>query len=107
MPSVLDQALPFADSISGRRRRTPRYFSVFLTGTAVTTPTPGGERSKDFPLHCFSKGSPGFADGEGKNADAIGIGPVHRAWTVVDGAAPQARRRISAISATPLPPLLA
>jgi hypothetical protein len=24
-------------------------------------------------------------DGEGRNADTIGIGPVHRVWTVVDG----------------------
>ena len=30
-------------------------------------------------------GSPGFADGKGKKAHFISIGPVHPGWTVVDG----------------------
>jgi hypothetical protein len=41
-----------------------------------------------YPLRreSFGRGSPGFADGEGRKADFTGIGPVHLAWTVVDGA---------------------
>ena len=35
--------------------------------------------------HIFRAGSLGFVDDEGRKADAIGIGPVHREWTGVDG----------------------
>ena len=33
----------------------------------------------------FRGGTPGNVDGAARNADAIGIGPVHGGWTGVDG----------------------
>src|SRR4051812_37548778 len=50
----------------------------------------------------FRGGSPGNADSGGSDADAIGIYPVHRPWTVVDGS--RLREGLGAahaVSATP------
>ena len=50
MPSVLDQAQPFADSISGTGRKTvPLFFRYFNDHCAVTTPTSSPDLAKDFP----------------------------------------------------------
>src|SRR3954452_8164290 len=50
----------------------------------------------------FRGGSPGNADSGGSDADAIGIYPVHRQWTVVDGSwLGEGGGAVNAVSATP------
>src|SRR5258708_34329584 len=56
MPNVLDQPRLSADSISGGGRSTPPYFSVFITGTAVTTPTSWESLAKEFPARLLFEG---------------------------------------------------
>src|SRR5258708_33350390 len=48
----------------------------------------------------FDGGSPGLADSQASDADAIGIYPVHARWTVVDGGD---RRDVGRISPSPWP----
>src|SRR5260221_10212482 len=67
---------------SGRSKQAPHYFPIVLRGGPQAHPTSGvrvGTRCD------ASTGGPRNADGEGRNADAIGIYPVHGVWTVVDG----------------------
>src|SRR5882757_1867598 len=79
MPNVLDQPRrPPTQHLA----RAPLFFRYF-NGSPSTYWGETGRRT--FRSIAFREGSAGFADGEGKNADAIGIGPVHPKWTVVDG----------------------
>src|SRR5260370_10811389 len=82
MPSVLVQFQPSRDSTSGEGRIFSRFFNEYR---AVNPPTPGEDPRRKRVTRFFRGGSPGFADWQGSDADAIGILPVHWEWTVVDG----------------------
>src|SRR5258708_38365760 len=61
MPSVLDQALPFADSISGRGRSTPPLFCRFFNGPCGNHPNTWGETGRRISRSvAFRGGVPDF-----------------------------------------------
>src|SRR6188474_3441109 len=65
-------------------------------------PRRDGGRAVPALRESFRGGSPGNADSGGSDADAIGIYPVHRPWTVVDGSGlPEGVGAVCAVSATP------
>jgi len=82
MPSVLVQFQLSADSTSGEGRIFSRFFNEYR---AVTTPTSGEDPRIKRGTRFFRGGSPGLADWQRSDADAIGIYPVHWEWTIVDG----------------------
>ena len=81
MPTVLRQPAPFIHPISGEVAGSPRYFSVILAGASGTPPTLGVHVATPCDA---TTGGPRNADGQGKNADAIGIYPVPAVGTVGD-----------------------
>ncbi len=102
MRGVVRQLAPFIDSRSAEV--AAHYFSIILSVTfrnryfpVSLTVTFRDQRLERGPTQharpaFFSRGCPRIVDWQGRKADAIGIGPVHSGWTVVDGVYPTVSR---------------
>src|SRR5712675_973748 len=117
MPSVLDQAQPFADSISGTGRKTvPLFFRYFNDHCAVTTPTSSPDLSKDSAISAGALLPSGFEQPPTQHLARAPLffhffnGTTPTSWGDLAKDFPlfplvrYPPRGNSAISATPLPP---
>src|SRR5690349_17179953 len=85
MPGVLLQPALFIGSRSAEPAGPVRDFSAALVVTLRDQPFDGRRTRQSPSVFWISTGESRKRGRGGQNLDAIGIGPVHLGWTIVNG----------------------